>query len=149
MDLTRDAAEINHRVRSGSDGTVAITVPMNSNDVVLSKLTRASGARRDISRGCPLMELFSQISKTVGLLRQIAQHAHCEFSAWRKWTTPMSNEAECADSQREISHENRQDICRTVGSDGLLRQRYHHVGLMQQGSDDRDRGCFHDRGWGG
>jgi xylan 1,4-beta-xylosidase len=37
-DLTRDLPERGHVVHSGSDGTVAVTVPMYSNDVVLLKL---------------------------------------------------------------------------------------------------------------
>jgi len=43
-DLTRDAAETDRMVRSGSDGSVELTVPMNSNDVVLVTLER--GKRR-------------------------------------------------------------------------------------------------------
>ncbi len=43
MDLTRDLPETNHTVHSGSGGTVAITVQMNSNDVVLLKLKRVAG----------------------------------------------------------------------------------------------------------
>lgn len=40
MDLTRDLPETDHIVHTGSAGTVAITVSMNSNDVVLLKLKR-------------------------------------------------------------------------------------------------------------
>ena len=38
MDLTRDLPETDRIVRSGADGTVKVTVPMNSNDIVLLKL---------------------------------------------------------------------------------------------------------------
>jgi len=38
--LTRDLPEIDRVVQSGKDGTVEITVPMNSNDIVLVKLVR-------------------------------------------------------------------------------------------------------------
>jgi len=38
--LTRDLPETDRVVRSGGDGTVAVTVPMSSNDVVLVKLMR-------------------------------------------------------------------------------------------------------------
>ena len=38
MDLTRDVPETEQRVRAASDGRVAITVPMKSNDVVLVKV---------------------------------------------------------------------------------------------------------------
>jgi xylan 1,4-beta-xylosidase len=37
-DLTRDVPETDHVVRSAPDGTVRITVPMSSNDIVLLKL---------------------------------------------------------------------------------------------------------------
>jgi xylan 1,4-beta-xylosidase len=37
-DLTRDVPETDHVVRSAPDGTVGITVPMSSNDIVLLKL---------------------------------------------------------------------------------------------------------------
>ena len=39
-ELTRDLPEKDETVRSGADGTVKVTVPMNSNDIVLVKLTR-------------------------------------------------------------------------------------------------------------
>ena len=42
-DLTRDLPESNRIVHSRSDGTVTITVPMNSNDIVLVKLARSGG----------------------------------------------------------------------------------------------------------
>jgi xylan 1,4-beta-xylosidase len=41
-DLTRDLPETDKVVRSGNDGTVDITLPMNSNDIVLVKLVRGS-----------------------------------------------------------------------------------------------------------
>jgi xylan 1,4-beta-xylosidase len=37
-ELTRDLPETDKVMRSGPDGTVELTVPMNSNDVVLVKL---------------------------------------------------------------------------------------------------------------
>ena len=37
-DITRDLAEVDKVVRSSSGGTVTITLPMNSNDIVLVKL---------------------------------------------------------------------------------------------------------------
>jgi len=39
-DLTRDLPETNEVVRSGADGTVDATFPMNTNDIVLVKLRR-------------------------------------------------------------------------------------------------------------
>jgi xylan 1,4-beta-xylosidase len=39
-ELTRDLPETDKAVRSGSDGTVEFSIPMNSNDIVLVKLTR-------------------------------------------------------------------------------------------------------------
>ena len=39
-DLTQDLPETDKVVRSGADGTVEITFPMNSNDIVLVKLVR-------------------------------------------------------------------------------------------------------------
>jgi xylan 1,4-beta-xylosidase len=39
-DLTRDLPETDTVVNSGSDGAVEVTVPMNSNDIVLVKLVR-------------------------------------------------------------------------------------------------------------
>jgi xylan 1,4-beta-xylosidase len=44
-DLTRDLPETDRIVRSRPDGTVAVTVPMNSNDVVLVKLVPSTNAR--------------------------------------------------------------------------------------------------------
>lgn len=41
-ELTRDVPETNKVVHSSADGTVDITVPMNSNDVVLIKLQRSA-----------------------------------------------------------------------------------------------------------
>ena len=43
--LTRDLPEIDKVVRSGVDGTVEVTLPMNSNDIVLVKLWRNKVAR--------------------------------------------------------------------------------------------------------
>jgi xylan 1,4-beta-xylosidase len=40
-ELTRDSPETDKLVRSGSDGTVEMTMPMNSNDVVLVELKRS------------------------------------------------------------------------------------------------------------
>jgi len=40
MDLTRDLPVTERLVRSGTDGTVKVTMPMNSNDIVLVKLQR-------------------------------------------------------------------------------------------------------------
>jgi xylan 1,4-beta-xylosidase len=45
-DLTRDWPETDRIVQSRPDGTVAITVPMNSNDIVLVKLVRRIPDRR-------------------------------------------------------------------------------------------------------
>jgi xylan 1,4-beta-xylosidase len=42
-DLTRDLPETDKAVRSGSDGTVDLSIPMNSNDIVLVKLNRSQG----------------------------------------------------------------------------------------------------------
>ncbi len=39
-ELTRDLPATEKAVRSGSDGTIAFSIPMNSNDIVLVKLTR-------------------------------------------------------------------------------------------------------------
>ncbi len=39
-DLTRDLPETDRLMHSGSDGTIEVTVPMNSNDIVLVKLER-------------------------------------------------------------------------------------------------------------
>ena len=38
-ELTRDLPETEKAVRSGSDGTIEFSIPMNSNDIVLVKLT--------------------------------------------------------------------------------------------------------------
>jgi len=43
-ELTRDLPETYKTVRSGSDGTVDLSIPMNSNDVVLVTLKRSQGA---------------------------------------------------------------------------------------------------------
>jgi xylan 1,4-beta-xylosidase len=45
MGLTRDLPVSDRVVHSGSDGTVEVTVPMNSNDIVLLKLERIRRAR--------------------------------------------------------------------------------------------------------
>ena len=37
-DLTRDLPETDKALRSGSDGTIEFSIPMNSNDIVLVKL---------------------------------------------------------------------------------------------------------------
>jgi xylan 1,4-beta-xylosidase len=42
-ELTRDLPETDKAVRSGSDGTVDLSIPMNSNDIVLVKLKRSQG----------------------------------------------------------------------------------------------------------
>jgi xylan 1,4-beta-xylosidase len=39
-DLTRDLPEKDQVVSAGKDGTLEITLPMNSNDIVLVKLVR-------------------------------------------------------------------------------------------------------------
>jgi len=39
-ELTRDLPERDEMVQSGAEGTVEIKLPMNSNDIVLVKLTR-------------------------------------------------------------------------------------------------------------
>jgi xylan 1,4-beta-xylosidase len=39
--LTRDLPETDKVMRSGPDGTVELTVPMNSNDIVLAELKRS------------------------------------------------------------------------------------------------------------
>jgi xylan 1,4-beta-xylosidase len=44
-ELTRDLPETDKVVRSGADGTVEVTLPMNSNDIVLVKLWRNKAAR--------------------------------------------------------------------------------------------------------
>jgi len=42
-DLTRDVSETNQSVESTPDGSIEVTVPMNSNDIVLIKLDRNQG----------------------------------------------------------------------------------------------------------
>jgi xylan 1,4-beta-xylosidase len=42
-ELTRDLPETDKAVRSGSDGAVDLSIPMNSNDVVLVTLKRSQG----------------------------------------------------------------------------------------------------------
>jgi xylan 1,4-beta-xylosidase len=42
-ELTRDLPEIHKAVRSDSDGTIEVLIPMNSNDIVLAKLLRNQG----------------------------------------------------------------------------------------------------------
>ena len=44
-DLTQDAPETDKLVRSGTDGTIDTTLPMNSNDIVLVKLVRKQAAK--------------------------------------------------------------------------------------------------------
>ena len=44
-ELTRDLPETDKVVRSGTDGTVEFTVPMNSNDIVLVNLARSRGSK--------------------------------------------------------------------------------------------------------
>ena len=44
-ELTRDLPETDKAVRSGSDGTVKFSIPMNSNDIVLVKLKRTQGSK--------------------------------------------------------------------------------------------------------
>jgi len=44
-ELTRDLPETDKVVRSGTDGTVEFTVPMNSNDIVLVNLSRSRGSK--------------------------------------------------------------------------------------------------------
>jgi xylan 1,4-beta-xylosidase len=39
--LTRDTPETDKIVRSGADGTAEMTIPMNSNDIVLVKVERS------------------------------------------------------------------------------------------------------------
>jgi xylan 1,4-beta-xylosidase len=39
-ELTRDLPETDKVMRSGSDGTIEFSIPMNSNDIVLVKLLR-------------------------------------------------------------------------------------------------------------
>jgi hypothetical protein len=41
-ELTRDLPETNKVMQSGPTGALELTVPMNSNDVVLIKLNKAS-----------------------------------------------------------------------------------------------------------
>jgi xylan 1,4-beta-xylosidase len=44
-ELTRDQPETDKVVRSGPTGTVELVVPMNSNDVVLVKVTRSRAVK--------------------------------------------------------------------------------------------------------
>ncbi|MGB8029201.1 MAG: beta-xylosidase [Terracidiphilus sp.] len=44
-DLTRDLPETDQIMHSGPDGTIKVTVPMNSNDIVLVKLERRKSGR--------------------------------------------------------------------------------------------------------
>ena len=46
-DLTRDLPEMDQPVESRPDGTVEITIPMNSNDIVLVKLERTERGNQD------------------------------------------------------------------------------------------------------
>jgi xylan 1,4-beta-xylosidase len=43
-ELTRDLPETDQAVRSGSDGTAKLTIPMNSNDIVLVELKQRQGS---------------------------------------------------------------------------------------------------------
>jgi xylan 1,4-beta-xylosidase len=53
-DITRDLPETDHVVRSSPDGTIVITVPMSSNDIVLLKLARRGrGTPRPYGDGSP------------------------------------------------------------------------------------------------
>jgi xylan 1,4-beta-xylosidase len=53
-DLTRDLPETDHVVRSSPDGTIAITISMSSNDIVLLKLARRGrGKPRPYGDGSP------------------------------------------------------------------------------------------------
>jgi xylan 1,4-beta-xylosidase len=45
-DLTRDRPETDRVVRSAPDGTLGITIPMNSNDIVLLKVERRGPSRK-------------------------------------------------------------------------------------------------------
>jgi xylan 1,4-beta-xylosidase len=45
-ELTRDLPETDEAMRSGSDGTMKVSIPMNSNDIVLVKLLRTRGSDR-------------------------------------------------------------------------------------------------------
>jgi xylan 1,4-beta-xylosidase len=44
-DLTRDLPETDKVVRSAADGTIDVTFPMNSNDIVLVRLVRNPAAK--------------------------------------------------------------------------------------------------------
>jgi xylan 1,4-beta-xylosidase len=44
-ELTRDLPETSKAVRSGSDGTLELSIPMNSNDIVLVELKRGKGEK--------------------------------------------------------------------------------------------------------
>ena len=43
-ELTRDIPETDKSVRSGADGTIEFSIPMNTNDIVLVKLLRNQGS---------------------------------------------------------------------------------------------------------
>jgi len=44
-ELTRDMPETDRAMRTGPDGTIQITVPMNSNDIVLVSLRRVQKSK--------------------------------------------------------------------------------------------------------
>jgi xylan 1,4-beta-xylosidase len=44
-DLTRDLPETDRLMRSGRDGTIDVTLPMNGNDIVLVELVRSKHGR--------------------------------------------------------------------------------------------------------
>jgi xylan 1,4-beta-xylosidase len=44
-DLTQDISETDQAIESTSDGTVEVSIPMKSNDIVLIKLERRQGGQ--------------------------------------------------------------------------------------------------------
>jgi xylan 1,4-beta-xylosidase len=50
-ELTRDLPDADRVLKSGSEGTVEFTVPMNTNDIVLVKLQRQQSVKDTVAGG--------------------------------------------------------------------------------------------------
>jgi hypothetical protein len=85
-ELTRDLPETDKAVRSGSDGTVELSIPMNSNDIVLVKLKRTSGGQLKEKESCLLLRKFALPLILMGTLSaaSVAQNA----AAHPNWPGP-------------------------------------------------------------
>ena len=81
-ELTRDLPETDKVMRSGADGTVELTVPMNSNDIVLVKLERSAGKQMKEKVFCLSLRNFALPLLLMGLLsaasaaQNVAAHPH-------------------------------------------------------------------------